>query len=398
MDNRKKDVTRFVITACERLHRMSEVEMCEHKGIGHPDSLCDGVAEAVSLALNHAYLQAYGRIQHYNVDKALLIGGESQPRFGGGRVLTPMRLILCGRASPLPNAGLAELVRTAAYHYLSENLRCDPALFEIECAVRSGSPNLQQAFGRGTSLALANDTSFGIGFSPYSPIENQVLQLGTLLHSAGFQARFPAAGDDYKIMGARVGDRMTFTVALALIDREIHHAAEYFAVKQAITEYLLASLAFPCDLAINTLDDPGASGVDGIYLTVSGLSAEQGDDGQVGRGNRMNGLITPCRSMSLEAVAGKNPVSHVGKLYDALAWEIARAIVTEVEGVEEATVQLLSRIGQSVDCPALVAIELGCRTPLNEAMRQAVQNLAYAHLSDIERTTARLVRGDLPAF
>ncbi|WP_448724228.1 methionine adenosyltransferase [Pseudomonas farris] len=138
--------------------------------------------------------------------------------------------------------------------------------------------------------------------------------------------------------------------------------------------------------------------MDGIYLTVSGLSAEQGDDGQVGRGNRMNGLITPCRSMSLEAVVGKNPVSHVGKLYNALAWEIARAIVTEVQGVEEATVQLLSRIGQSVDCPALVAIELDCRTPLNEAMRQAVQNLAYAHLSDIERTTARLVRGDLPAF
>ncbi|WLG82371.1 hypothetical protein PSH97_14570 [Pseudomonas cucumis] len=44
------------------------------------------------------------------------------------------------------------------------------------------------------------------------------------------------------------------------------------------------------------------------------------------------------------------------------------------------------------------AFELGCRTPLNEAMRQAVQNLAYAHLSDIERPTARLVRGDLPAF
>lgn len=392
------DRTRFVITACERLHRMSEVEMCEHKGIGHPDSLCDGVAQAVSLALNRAYLQAYGRIQHYNVDKALLIGGESQPHFGGGQVLTPMRLILCGRASSLPDAGLAESVHAAARRYLSKNLRCDPALFGIECAVRSGSPNLQQAFVRGMPHALANDTSFGIGFAPYSPLEKQVLQLGTLLHSAEFQARFPAAGDDYKVMGARVGDRVTFTVALALIDREIHHAAEYFAIKQSITEHLRATLASPCDLAVNTLDDTNAIGVDGIYLTVTGLSAEQGDDGQVGRGNRMNGLITPCRSMSLEAVAGKNPVSHVGKLYNALAWEMARAIVAQVAGVEEATVQLLSRIGQPVDRPALVAVELGCRTPLSAAMRQAVQNLAYAHLSDIERTTARLVRGDLPAF
>ncbi len=387
----------LVITAREPF-QAREVEMCEHKGIGQPDSLCDGAAEAVSLALNRAYLQAYGRIQHYNVDKALLIGGESQPRFGGGQVLTPMRLILCGRASPLPDAGLAEWVRGAACRYLSENLRCDPALFEIECAVRGGSPNLQQAVVRGMSHALANDTSFGIGCAPYSPLEKQVLQLGALLHSAEFQARFPAAGDDYKVMGARVGDRLTFTVALALIDREIDHVADYFAVKQAIAEHLRATLASPCELAINTLDDPNASGVDGVYLTVSGLSAEQGDDGQVGRGNRMNGLITPCRSMSLEAVAGKNPVSHVGKLYNALAWEMARAIIVEVEGVEDATVQLLSRIGQPVDCPALVAIELGCRTPLRVAMRQAVQSLAHAYLSDIERTSARLVRGELPAF
>lgn len=389
----------IVITAHESF-QVRQVEMCEHKGIGHPDSLCDGVTEAVSLALNRAYLQAYGRIQHYNVDKALLIGGESRPRFGGGQVLTPMRLIVCGRASPLPDAGLAELVRGVAHRYLSENVRCDPELFEIECAVRTGSANLQQAFVRGISHALANDTSFGVGFAPYSPLEKQVLQLGTLLHSAEFQARFPAAGDDYKVMGARVGDRMTFTVALALIDREIHQAAEYFAVKHAITEHLRATLPSPSDLAINTLDDPSTNSVDGIYLTVSGLSAEQGDDGQVGRGNRMNGLITPCRSMSLEAAAGKNPVSHVGKLYNALAWEIARTLVTEVKGVEDATVQLLSRIGQPVDRPALVAIELGCHVRMSAAMYRAVQNLAHAHLhlSAIERTAARLIHGNLPAF
>jgi S-adenosylmethionine synthetase len=150
----------------------------------------------------------------------LLIGGESLPCFGGGQVLMPMRLILCGRASPLPDVGLAELVRGAAYRYLSESVRCDPALFEIECAVRSGSPNLQRAFVRGMSHALANYTSFGIGFAPYSLLEKQVLQLGALLHSAEFQARFPAAGDDYKVMGSRVGDRLTVTVALALIDRD----------------------------------------------------------------------------------------------------------------------------------------------------------------------------------
>ena len=67
---------------------------------------------------------------------------------------------------------------------------------------------------------------------------------------------------------------------------------------------------------VNALDDPKASDESGIYLTVTGLSAEQGDDGEVGRGNRVNGLITPSRAMSLEAAAGKNAVAHVGKLYN----------------------------------------------------------------------------------
>jgi S-adenosylmethionine synthetase len=50
-----------------------------------------------------------------------------------------------------------------------------------------------------------------------------------------------------------------------------------------------------------------------VYLTVTGTSAEAGDDGEVGRGNRVNDLITPYRPISLEAAAGKNPVTHVGQ-------------------------------------------------------------------------------------
>ena len=329
-----------------------EVEVCEHKGIGHPDSLCDGVAEAVSLALNRAYLDAYGGLRHYNVDKALLIGGESRPAFGGGQLLTPIRLIVCGRASPLPGRELSDLVVEAGYQYLVNSLRCDPKLFVIEPAIRQGSANLQQVFVRGKSHALANDTSFGVGSSPYYRLEEHVLKLGGVLKSEKFHSHFPAAGDDYKVMGRRVGDKMSFTVALALIDREIRNAAEYFETKKAMVEHLRGALGDCGDIAINTLDDPLAIDVAGMYLTVSGLSAEQGDDGQVGRGNRMNGLITPCRGMSLEAAAGKNPVAHVGKLYNALAWEIARAIVSEVERVEDASVQVLSCIGRPSGRPA----------------------------------------------
>lgn len=388
----------IVVTRSERPYRTREAEICEHKGIGHPDSLCDGAAEAVSLALNRAYRQAYGGIRHYNVDKALLVGGESRPRFGGGQLLTPMRLILCGRATELPGGGLRGLVEDAAREYLATHLRVDPAGFQIECAVRGGSPNLQQTVEHGAGQALANDTSFGVGFAPYTPLEAQVLRLAARLRSPEFRRRFPAAGDDYKLMGFRAGDVERYTIALALVDRHVHSVADYFAIKTAIAEDLRAALDRSGELVVNALDDPAASDETGLYLTVTGLSAEQGDDGQVGRGNRMNGLITPGRSMSLEAVAGKNPVAHVGKLYNALAWDVARALVAQVKGVEEASVQILSRIGQRVDRPALVAVELGCPDELDDSLRRRVRAVVEAQLSAIAALSARLADGGYPAF
>ncbi len=56
---------------------------------------------------------------------------------------------------------------------------------------------------------------------------------------------------------------------------------------------------------VNTADDIKKKSV---FLTVTGTSAEMGDDGSVGRGNRCNGLITPNRPMSMEATSGKNPI------------------------------------------------------------------------------------------
>ena len=96
-----------------------------------------------------------------------------------------------------------------------------------------------------------------------------------------------------------------------------------------------------------------------MYLTITGTSAEAGDDGEVGRGNRSNGLITPCRTMSLEAVCGKNPINHVGKLYNVLGTEIAREIVKRGQGdILEAHVKLLSQIGRPITDPWVNSIEL----------------------------------------
>ncbi len=390
----------LILTSAPMRHAQQRVEICEHKGIGHPDSLCDGVADAVSQALCAAYLREYGEIRHHNVDKALLIGGQSTPTFGGGQVDQPIRLIVAGRANPLPKDGsLADLVRAAAHGYLANALRCPIDLFRIESAARNGSPNLRRVVDAGITVAIANDTSFGAGFAPYSPLEQTVLLLAEHLRSALFREAFPMAGDDFKIMGRRVDDRIGFTVALAFVDREVKSAAHYLSQKAEMVNWLGSRLDQPGEIRINTLDDPNATDETGLYLTVTGLSAEHGDDGQVGRGNRVSGLITPFRAMSLEAVAGKNPVSHVGKIYNVLATALANALVSRIPEIEEAQVQLLSAIGQPVSHPQLVAIELATADGrLDSVNKRYVENLVRATLDDIPALSAKLARGECKVF
>jgi len=374
-----------------------EVEMCEHKGIGHPDTIADAACEAASRELARAYLDQFGRVLHYNLDKGLLIGGQSEPKFGGGAVIEPMKLVICGRASPLRgDFGVEEVVRGAVERNLQERLHCETKHFTITTEIRSGAPSLQRVIpGRGEP-ALANDTSFGAGFAPFSRLERLVLAMSRVLASEDFRARFPAAGDDFKIMGLRKGRRAAphLTVALALVDRHIDGVNRYFAVKDAIRDHLRASVNGEANIVVNALDDRSAVDESGLYLTVTGLSAEMGDDGQVGRGNRVNGLITPGRSMSLEAAAGKNPVSHVGKIYSVLAMLIARDVHARIEGITEVTVQLLSEIGRHVDDPLVAAVVVTPEKNMTARMRREVIKVTDDWLGNASEVSRSVLNGD----
>jgi S-adenosylmethionine synthetase len=381
-------VTPFSCTPVEQ----RQVEMCEHKGIGHPDTLADGVCEAASRALSLAYLKAYGKILHHNLDKGLLAAGRSSPRFGGGSIEEKARLIICGRATrPEPAFDVQTIVETAARDYLETQLQEAAAGIMIDTHIREGSANLKQIFARSADTALANDTSFGMGFAPYSPLEQNVLDLAATLRSKAFRQRFPSAGADFKVMGMRVDKHISFTIALAFVDRHVAGVSAYRQHKADILAYLAQQINPGAAMQLNTLDDPAARDESGLYLTVSGLSSEMGDDGQVGRGNRACGLITPARSMSLEAVAGKNPVSHVGKLYNVLAMQIARDIHARLDEAEGVTVQILSAIGVPVDQPQVAAIEIQAGQGLNEPLRREAKNIAEEWLGNIPKVTSLIL-------
>jgi S-adenosylmethionine synthetase len=96
----------------------------------------------------------------------------------------------------------------------------------------------------------------------------------------------------------------------------------------------------------------------GMYLSVLGTSAEDADSGEVGRGNQVNGLIALNRPRGSEAAAGKNPVSHVGKIYNVLTHLLAARIHKAVPGLREVVVWLCSRIGEPVDRPQMASVQI----------------------------------------
>ena len=344
------------------------VEVVERKGLGHPDTICDALAETLSRNLCREYLGRFGRILHHNVDKALLCAGQSMPTFAGGEILTPITVYLAGRATTefgSKTVALDELAIEGSRDWLRDNLHAlDPARHvRIHTLIHPGSQDLQALFSRhGQDHPLANDTSIGVGYAPMSRLERLTLAIERHLNGPDHAREHPARGEDVKIMAIRRGDRVQVTVACAMIGRHLRDIEDYLAetasIGQAVQSIAAAHGFEGCEIGVNTADDP-ASGA--VYLTVTGTSAEAGDDGQVGRGNRVNGLITPCRPMSMEAAAGKNPSTHVGKIYNVVAREIAETIVAADTGVTAAQCLLVSQIGNPVIRPAIVDVKLSTR-------------------------------------
>jgi S-adenosylmethionine synthetase len=382
-------------------------ELVERKGVGHPDSICDAIMEAVSVELSRAYQDAFGKVLHHNIDKGLLVAGGATPRLGGGTVDEPMRLVFGDRATyeykgvRIPVGDIAE---AAAKSWLRGNLRfVDPSQHLIyQNEIKPGSPELTDIFER--EVVGANDTSAGVGYAPLSETEQLVLAVERHLNSTAFKASHPEAGEDIKVMGYRFGRHLTLTVALAFVDRFIPDEETYFERKAIIQEHLqefVERQAHNLDaitVDINTLDEP-ERGMGGMYLTVLGTSAEGGDGGQVGRGNRVNGVIAFNRPSTTEAAAGKNPVSHVGKIYNLLSHEIANRIYVEVEGIREVTIWLCSQIGHPIDQPLMAAAQLVPAQDIGvEDLKMPVAEVIDRELASIQRFTERLIHGEFKVW
>ena len=383
------------------------VEIVERKGIGHPDTICDALAEELSRTLCQYYLDNFGLILHHNVDKALLWGGTSQASFGGGKIISPIEIFLAGRATSEykgVSVPIEDLVEQSCTNWLRSNFHVlDPEQHvKLHSLIRPGSSDLVELYLRqeATGIALANDTSCGVGYAPLSEMERIVLQVERTLNSVEIKAAYPETGEDIKVMAIRRDEDIELTVSCAFVDRYIADTEDYVQKKLQFAKLVEETAAAVSDksinLIVNAADDLNTGS---LFLTVTGTSAESGDDGEVGRGNRVNGLITPYRPMNMEAAAGKNPVTHVGKLYNIVAQQIATALVHEMDEVAEVYCYLVSRIGSPIKEPMIVDIRVSLPDGGDiETIRKPVDEIVNDKLENIDEIRQLLVSGTMVVY
>ncbi|MGD0549552.1 MAG: methionine adenosyltransferase [Candidatus Bathyarchaeia archaeon] len=382
------------------------IEICERKGLGHPDSICDSMMDRISVALCEEYLKRFGRIMHHNIDKGLLVAGEVETKLRGGRVVKPMLMVFGDRATFVVGGDtvpVEDIVKRTAKEWFKQNLHMvDPDKhLEYQIELKRGSDALTDIFNRKSKYLGANDTSAAVGFAPMTTTERIVLETEKFLNSADFKKQHPDTGEDIKIMGMRKNRHIDLTIAIAFVDRYVDSEQRYFKrkeeIKQEVLDFVHANAQIDSiDVNINTADVPGR-GLPGMYLTVLGTSADGADCGQVGRGNRVNGIIPLNRPTCSEAAAGKNPTSHVGKIYNFLTYEIAKRVQSETNGVREVYVWLLSEIGRPINEPKIASVQLilDHGTTLKEVSSK-VQDLVAAELSNIDKFSDELAHGRMP--
>ena len=323
-----------------------DFELVERKGVGHPDTICDAIAERASSDYSKYCIETFGKPAHHWFDKVMLIGGEADVDYGIGKITKPYKVIFAGKVSyhvGTKRIPVEDILYKSAVCVLEEVLTG----FDAKCHLVVVNELVDyQGSGRGTSRyqpssvealpslnnpeLVSNDSNLLSAYAPLTTLESLVLLVERFVNGKDFKMRNPDTGWDVKVLGNRFLDHYELLLNMPFLAKDIHSMEEYLQRKQdvydEITKFISEKFDIKVHLMMNATDRNGRP-----YLTALGSVADTGDVGVVGRGNRMNGLITPMRPMSIEAPAGKNPIDHTGKIYGVVANEIAYEVYKAIK-------------------------------------------------------------------
>lgn len=329
-------------------------EVVETKGKGHPDNICDTLAEKISANYSDYCLKNYGVILRHMIDKLSILGGGSKVYFGHGEMLAPIRMLVNGRFTDrfgTKKIDYMSIVKNTIVEYFKELfplLDTDKYLVIVDNTHHNEGPGVvynqdnstnnerkqffevvnDEDFKRHNNHNKCNDTSTTVSYYPMSKLENFVLNIEQFLNSKEYKIMNPWVGNDIKVMGIRKDDMVEITSCVPLIAKYIQDLADYKDKLVKIKEDILVLSKnyfddFDIKIYLNSRDDYDKND---LYLTAIGSAVESGDEGAVGRGNRTRGVIPFARNFSMEASCGKNPVYHTGKLFAAIGDVISKEI------------------------------------------------------------------------
>jgi len=352
------------------------IEIVERKGIGHPDTLCDLIAENFSRIYSKYCLKHCGVILNHWVDKITISGSVAKLDFGKAKIIKPMSIYLFGRVTKemgeikIP---IGRIFRQSAEDIFTKIFKNQPILqyvkYKIDINQTLGKDHAREFYfpeNKERLISLperyrANDTVATVGYAPLTFAERLAILIENHINSSKFKSIFPETGWDVKVMISKVRKNFDITVAIPFLARLIPSYKVYSYKKHLIKKYLKKWLqiifaqensGYKFTLSINTKDRGKFA-----YLTVFGTAADKGDYGVVGRGNKYNSIISLFRPSPAEAFAGKNPVNHVGKIYSAIAHDIAQYLNrTLVKGVE---IIMTTKNGLNLDSPSLIVVKYG---------------------------------------
>lgn len=389
---------------------IGNVEIIERKGWGHPDKLADDLAEELSRSYSRFTLKECGIVLHHNFDKLCILGGSSKVSYGSFEMINPIRILVNGRATTKfagKDLDIEGLINKGCREFFKDRLPILDSTKDISIVL-----NLSKASSPGQVYSLnsdktrhhwfeprgvedlpehknlySNDTSLGTGYAPLSRVENMVIKLSDYLSFRPREGAPSWLGTDVKVMAYAYGDNVDLTLCVPQISKYVGSREDYISNIKWLRGNILDFLTkidskLKITLNINARDNLEK---DEIYLTATGSSIESGDEGVVGRGNRVNGLITPKRPMNLEGANGKNPVYHVGKIYNILASNIAEAIYKATDS--PVVVDLISKTGNSLKEPWKILIQLENM----EVDQEQVYKIIEEHLNKIPELTNKII-------
>ncbi|MEK3864595.1 methionine adenosyltransferase [Paenibacillus sp. FSL H7-0716] len=382
-------------------------ELVERKGVGHPDTICDAIAERASRYYSQYFMDTYGRVAHHWFDKVMLIGGLSQIEFGRGELIKPYKVIFAGKGAKTysnDNIPLYNILFKAAKDVLGEVLTGFDAtkhlvvvdeIVNYHGAGRSNSRYQPMILEDLASLdrtdLVSNDCNLLSSYTPLSTLEMLVLYTEQYINGKLFKERFPETGWDVKLVGSREYEEYKLLINLPFIAGKVDSVDTYFQLKNQIYKdimtFIYDNFAREVQLTINPQDKNGK-----YYLTALGSVADTGDVGVVGRGNRINGLICPMRSMSIEAPSGKNPLDHTGKIYGYLGEKLSKQIYQEIGKPNE--VHIFTSKEAPLEQPDHVSVHIQDWDD-NELERENIRRIVEESLREVHGISGEFIYGDI---